>query len=357
MINHVIGVILFGPKAFRSLFRVPTLKKLLSVTLSFLMLVSIAYTFIETVDPEPAFASGEFNCVDSDGRTYIYQSTWSSGTLTITRGINNDNGSFSTTTIETFSSWSHSSIEEVNSLSITTDGEMFAVLKRSNGTAYMYKLNYNASGAGTTTYLSSVNLGSGDNNAASNYEVDSGGTTYKYIMTSKGFFNGNQKVIRVNGDGTYKLITPTITNGGNGSNKAKDFAWVSNHPSGNDFVGYDSNNNDLLGAEITSHTNIGNNSEAITINLSVINGNIGSGIGSNSGAAMSLGNGDVYFLENSTGDLWLYDQSAGSLTETNDDFNSSSNTDGAGCGIGLSGNDEWVPAFSVAQGSCKGGCT
>jgi len=69
---------------------------------------------------------------------------------------------------------------------------------------------------------------------------------------------------------------------------------------------------------------------------------------------MSLGNGDVYFLENNTGDLWLYDQSAGSLTETNDDFNSSSNTDGAGCGIGLSGNDEWVPAFSVAQGSCSG---
>ena len=93
---------------------------------------------------------------------------------------------------------------------------------------------------------------------------------------------------------------------GNGSNKAKDFAWVSNHPSGNDFVGYDSNANDLLGAEITSHTNIGAFNEAITIDLSVINGNIGSGIGSNSGAAMSLGNGDVYFLENITdGDLWL----------------------------------------------------
>ena len=107
MMNNVIGVILFAPKAFRSLFRVPTLKKLLSVTLSFLMLLSISYTFIDTVDPEPAFASGEFNCVDSYGRTYLYQSTWSSGTLTITRGVNNDNGTFSTTTIETFSNWSH----------------------------------------------------------------------------------------------------------------------------------------------------------------------------------------------------------------------------------------------------------
>ena len=299
------------------------------------MIVSLAYVTIEVVDPEPAFAVGEFSCIDSDGRTYIYQSTWSSGTLTITRGVNDDNGTFSTTTIETFSSWDLGNIEEVNSLSITTDGEMYAILKRTNTSqVYLYKLNYNASGAGTTTRISSINIGTGDNNAASNYEVDSGGTTYKYIFTSKGFFNGNQKVIRINGDGTYKVITPTITNGGNGSNKAKDFAWVSNHPSGNDFVGYDSNANDLLGAEITSHTNIGASNEAITIDLSVLNGNIGSGIGSNSGAAMSLGNGDVYFLENSTGDLWLYNQDAGTLAETNDDFNSSSNTDGAGCGIG-----------------------
>ena len=333
----------------------PFLTKVFNVSLSFLMIFTLAFVTIETVDPEPAFASGEFNCVDSDGRTYLYQSTWSGSTLTITRGVNNDNGTFSTTTIETFSSWDLGNIEEVNSLSITTDGEMYAILKRTNTTqTYLYKLMYNSGNGGTTTRISTIDIGTGDNNAASNYEVDSGGTTYKYIFTSKGFFNGNQKVIRINGDGTYKVITPTITNGGNGSNKAKDFAWVSNHPSGNDFVGYDSNNNDLLGAEITSHTNHGASNEAITIDLSVINGNIGTGIGSNSGAAMSLGNGDVYFLENSTGDLWLYNQDAGTLAETNDDFSSSSNTDGAGCGIGLQGGDEWVPAFSAAQGSCSG---
>ena len=326
--------------------------------MSFLMIVSLAYVTIEKVDPEPAFAAGEFDCVDSDGRTYIYQSTWTSSgdTLTINRGINNDSGTFSSSVIETFNSWDHNNIDEVNALSIQTDGSMYAILKKdnSNNDLYLYKLNYNSSGVGTSTYISSVNLGTGENNAASNYEVESGGTTYKYIFTSKGFFNGNQKVIRINSNGTYKVITPTITNGGNGSNKAKDFAWVSNHPSGLDFVGYDSNANDLLGAEITSHTNIGASNEAITIDLSVINGNIGSGIGSNSGAAMSLGNGDVYFLENSTGDLWLYDQSAGTLTETNDDFSNSSNTDGAGCGIGLQGSDEFVPTVTAAQGSCSG---
>ena len=258
----------------------PFLTKVFNVSVAFMMIFTLVFVTIETINPEPAFASGEFDCVDSDGRTYLYQRTWSSGTLTITRGVNNDSGTFSTTTIETFSSWDLGNIEEVNSLSITTDGEMYAILKRTNTSqVYLYKLNYNASGAGTTTRISSIDIGTGDNNAASNYEVVSGGTPYKYIFTSKGFFNGNQKVIRINGDGTYKVITPTITNGGNGSNKAKDFAWVSNHPSGNDFVGYDCNSNDLLGAAITSHTNIGNNTEAITIDLSVINGNIGSGIG------------------------------------------------------------------------------
>ena len=119
----------------------PFLTKVFNVSLSFLMIFTLAFVTIETIDPEPAFASGEFDCVDSDGRTYIYQSTWASGTLTITRGVNDDNGTFSTTTIEEFGNWSHSNIEEVNALSITTDGEMFAVLKKSNGNAYLYKLN------------------------------------------------------------------------------------------------------------------------------------------------------------------------------------------------------------------------
>ena len=326
--------------------------------MSFLMIVSLAYVTIETVDPEPALATGEFDCVDSKGRAYVYQSTWSGNTLTINRGINNDSGTFIREfSYDTFSSWSSTSngdISEVNSLAITTDGEMFALLKQDNSGIKFYKLNYD----GSAQHISSVSVPNGDNNAASNYEVDVGGTTYKYYITSKGFFNGNVQVIRINGDGTYHIFEPNITNGGNGSNKAKDFAWVSNHPSGNDFVGYDSNANDLLGAEITSHTGHGTDSEAMTINLSVLDGNIASGIGSNSGAAMSLGNGDVYFLENTGtdgGSLWLYDESAGTITESGNSFASSSNTDGAGCGIGLQENDEFSPDITLTNNaSCTG---
>ena len=161
------------------------------------MIVSLAYVTIEKIDSEPAFASGTFDCVDADGRTYIYQSTYASNQLTINRGVNNDSGVFvKNNSYEVFTSWSHSNIDEVNSLSITTDGEMYAILKRTNTSQiYFYKLNYNSSGAGTASHISSVDLGTGDNNAATNYEVESGGTTYKYIFTSKGFFNGNEKAI------------------------------------------------------------------------------------------------------------------------------------------------------------------
>ena len=146
------------------------------------MIVSLAYVTIETVDPEPALATGEFDCVDSKGRAYVYQSTWSGNTLTINRGINNDSGTFVREfSYDTFSSWSstsNSNISEVNSLAITTDGEMFALLKQDNSGIKFYKLNYD----GSAQHISSVSVPNGDNNAASNYEVDVGGTTYKLSL-------------------------------------------------------------------------------------------------------------------------------------------------------------------------------
>ena len=42
------------------------------------MIVSLVYVTIETVDPEPAYATGEFTCFNNDGRAYAYQSVWDS---------------------------------------------------------------------------------------------------------------------------------------------------------------------------------------------------------------------------------------------------------------------------------------
>ena len=358
----------FGMRFRRSSSIRPFLHKVFNTFMAFMLIFSIAFVTIETIDPEPVLASGEFSCSNEDGAGYVFQSTWSNGTLSILRGSNDSSSSFSTSTIETFSSWSQSSIQEVNSLSITKDGDMYAILKRTNTSqVYFYKLNYNASGSGTATHISSVtnNLGTGDNNAATYYEYESGGTTYKYIFTSKGFFGGNNKAIRLNADGSYTVISVSISSGSTWtSNKAKDYAWIENSTT-HDFIAFNSNNDDLLAATV-SHTNVGASNESISVALTQRASSVGTSMSSNSGAAMTMGDGVVYFLENDDGRLWKYDYandtSTGNNTNefvlTSDSFNSSSNTDGAGCGTApIEPPSGSVSAGSHTQGSCSSGST
>ena len=275
----------FGMRSRRSSSIRPFLHKVFNTFMAFMLIFSIAFVTIETIDPEPVLASGEFSCSNSDGAGYVFQSTFNKSTdvLSILRGSNNSNSSFSTSTIETFSSWSHGSIEEVNSLSITKDGDMYAILKRTNTSqVYFYKLNYNASGSGTATHISSVtnNLGTGDNNAATYYEYESGGTTYKYIFTSKGFFGGNNKAIRLNADGSYTVISVSISSGSTWtSNKAKDYAWIENSTT-HDFIAFNSNNDDLLAATV-SHTNVGASNESISVALTQRASSVGTSMSSN----------------------------------------------------------------------------
>ena len=277
----------------------PLLQKVLNSFMAFMLIFSIAFATIETIDPEPVLASGEFACENSEGAAYVFQSYWvsSSNTLNILRGSNTSGSSstFSTTTIESFNSWSHGSIEEVNSLSMDKDGNMYAVMKRTNTSqVYFYKLNYNASGSGTATYIN-INLGTGDNNAASYYETTVNGTTYKYIFTSKGFFKGNRKAIRLNSNGTYTVIDVNISSGGTWATaKAKDFAWLEGSTT-HDFIAFNNETNDLLGATV-SHSNIGASNESISVSLTQRASNVGSGMSSNSGAAMTAADGVVYFL-------------------------------------------------------------
>ena len=51
--------------------------------MSFLMIVSLAYVTIETVDPEPAFASSQHLIVLTDGNPYRLSNTWNT-TLQVT---------------------------------------------------------------------------------------------------------------------------------------------------------------------------------------------------------------------------------------------------------------------------------
>ena len=137
----------------------------------------------------------------------------------------------------------------------------------------------------------------------------------------------------------YTVISVSISSGSTWtSNKAKDYAWIENSTT-HDFIAFNSNTNDLLGATV-SHTNVGASNESISVALTQRASNVGSSMSSNSGAAMTMGDGIVYFLENDDGRLWKYDYSLDTSTGNNtdefvltdDSFNNSSNTDGAGCG-------------------------
>ena len=88
----------FSPTISRILFH-----KLLNTFMAFMLIFSIAFVTIETINPEPVLASGEFSCSNSDGAGYVFQSTYNKSTdvLSILRGSNNSNSSFSTSTIET----------------------------------------------------------------------------------------------------------------------------------------------------------------------------------------------------------------------------------------------------------------
>ena len=57
----------------------PFLTKVFNVSLSFLMIFTLAFVTIETIDPEPAVASTAFPCTDDSSRGVIYRMTYENG--------------------------------------------------------------------------------------------------------------------------------------------------------------------------------------------------------------------------------------------------------------------------------------
>ena len=80
---NILSAFNFVVLLFKKLFSFVFNKKTFNLVMSFLMIVSLAYVTIETIDPEPALAAGEFSCSNEDGAGYVFQSTYSSGTLSL----------------------------------------------------------------------------------------------------------------------------------------------------------------------------------------------------------------------------------------------------------------------------------
>ena len=63
------------------------MKKVLHFSLSFLMIFTVAFATIETVDSEPVFAATgtPYDCKTSDGSLFGYQTSWSKGVLKVSQ--------------------------------------------------------------------------------------------------------------------------------------------------------------------------------------------------------------------------------------------------------------------------------
>ena len=250
---------------------------------------------------------------------------------------------------------------------------MYAILKQNNNNTELYKLPFTSEGSTTTPTDMNVSLGSGDNNAASIFEKTVSGTTHKYIFTSKGFFKGNDHVLRLDTPTTVTDISVSVT-GSAKTNKAKDFAWVNGGPNSGgsydvDFIGYDQNADRLVGATIT-HSGTWGGSESFVVDTefrSTSSITLSGFTNNSSGAVMGFGNGIVYIMDNGDGDLYRYDASNDTSTGTNSNevtstaentMTNSSNTDGAACGIGdptSSSVSEISLTASQSLGTCSTG--
>ena len=120
-----------------------------------MMIFTLAFVTIETIDPEPALATNDFACFTSDGKAYAYQSVWNGGSdqLEIYRweaGTSQSQGSSGNTTLVAYYeadnnnnfgylSGSPSNISEVNSLMMDRDGTAFALLKQNDGDLLEFK--------------------------------------------------------------------------------------------------------------------------------------------------------------------------------------------------------------------------
>ena len=153
--------------------------------LSYFLLFSLAFSLISILPEEPAYASGEFACVDSNGAPYAYHMEFSGDDVTVYQW-DVTNGEYDTAETFDFGPLTGST-DQINGFTMDLVGNMYAIYQPTSGSKRLIKMNYNASGAGTITDLGAIsNSSSGDVNAGT--FIQHGGNDY--IVFSKGMGDG-----------------------------------------------------------------------------------------------------------------------------------------------------------------------
>jgi len=291
------------------------------------MIFTLAFVTIETIDPEPAFASSQLSCFNSDGNPIGYQTKYiSSSDKVEVYGWDSNSGNLISSSLPSGATFEYQNLpgsnsNEWNNSMMDNLGNLWMIRKDSNKNRTLYYMdatdadNDNIADNSPSLIDSWSNA---DNNAASYFEYNGTG----YLLSGNGFLKGSSPLlIRIDGtnytssynytDITSSLTVNTNSLAGNLA-KAKDFTWLrdgSNFPtfsSGGvnheaDFVAYDNVNDQvMLGYLIVSGSSF-----TIEITDHSLSSPTSPYSWSNSdvGAAFGFGGEHAYFVHNSTGDV------------------------------------------------------
>ena len=322
--------------------------------LSFLLLFSLAFSLISILPEEPAYASGEFACVDSNGAPYAYHMEFSGDDVTVYQW-DVTNGEYDTAETFDFGPLTGST-DQINGFTMDLVGNMYAIYQPTSGNKRLIKLNYNASGAGTITDLGAISgSSSGDVNAGT--FIQHGGNDY--IVFSKGMGDGGRYYAQLSNSTTMSASGTWSQNStfNDGANKkqAKDFAWI------RDGLTIGGTTYNLMGVDLKNDAVILGVWAGPGTTVQLVDYDIGSkpsGWGSSDtvGAMYGFGGTKVYASNNDEGEMGelVWDSSSSEFDITGKgNSEASSNNDGAAC----HGGDPTVnfdPDVTAAVGSCSG---
>ena len=311
------------------------------------------FSLFSVLPDEPAYASGEFSCFDSNGAAFAYHMEFSGDDVTVYKW-NVSAGSY--TTAETFDLGGLTgSTDQINGHTMDGDGNMYVIYQPTSGSKRLVKLNYVDGNGGTYTDMGEISSSSsGDVNAGS--YIEHGGNSY--IVFSKGMGDGGRYYVQLSNSTTVSASgswsqSSSFDDGAN-KKQAKDFAWIKDGLT----IGSDTYN--LVGVDLKNDAVIlgqwaGPSTTVQFVDYEIDSKPTGWGSSDTVGAMYGFGGSVIYASNNQEGEMaeLTWDGSAFDLTKKGDSA-ASTNNDGAACHSGDPTLD-FNPTVSAAEGSCSGG--
>ena len=202
------------------------------------MIFTLAFVTIETIDPEPAFASSQLSCFNSDGNPIGYQTKFNSSSDKVeVYGWDSNSGNLISSSLSSGATFEYQDLpgsgsNEWNNSMMDNLGNLWMIRKDGNKNRSLYYMdatdsNSNNIADNDPSLIDSWS--SADNNAASYFEYNGTG----YLLSGNGFLKGSSPLlIRIDGtnytsSSNYTDITSSLTVNTNSLAgnlaKAKDF--------------------------------------------------------------------------------------------------------------------------------------